>query len=195
MVKNDGGTRQLLEDDPGPPPNSSPRQPKCSPYNFQPKHDQQDQHPQPKTTIKSVFKDFTTKPIPLPIWLWNLIVIGIYLWVGYLLITFAVYTPGRNSVPVLLTPPHTTKPPHPVTAFPISQIFDTWLPIPCRDTVHNACTHPGEQHADAASVVSVNSHAKTWPTQHHLIADLANHLYRRRLRSSLSIQLLLVRYC
>ena len=60
------------------------------PYNFQPKHDQQDQHPQPKTTIKSIFKDFTTKPIPLPIWLWNLIVIGIYLWVGYLLIAFAV---------------------------------------------------------------------------------------------------------
>ncbi len=57
------------------------------PYNFQPKHDQ---HPQPKTTIKSIFTDFTTKPIPLPIWLWNLIAIGIYLWVGYLLIAFAV---------------------------------------------------------------------------------------------------------
>ena len=60
------------------------------PYNFQPKHGQKVQHPQPKTTIKTIFKDFTTKPIPLPIWLWNLIVIGIYLWVGYLLIAFAV---------------------------------------------------------------------------------------------------------
>ena len=57
------------------------------PYNFQPN---QDKHPHPKTTIKTIFKDFTTKPIPLPIWLWNLIVIGIYLWVGYLFITFAV---------------------------------------------------------------------------------------------------------
>ena len=50
----------------------------------------QDQHPQPKTTIKSIFTDFTTKPIPLPIWLWNLIVIAIYLWIGYLVISFAI---------------------------------------------------------------------------------------------------------
>ena len=60
------------------------------PYNFQPKPDQNDKHPQPKTTIRTIFTDFTTNPIPLPIWLWNLIVIGIYLWVGYLLISFAV---------------------------------------------------------------------------------------------------------
>ncbi len=50
----------------------------------------QEHRQQPKTTVKSLVKDFTTKPIPLPIWLWNLIVIGIYLWVGYILISFAV---------------------------------------------------------------------------------------------------------
>ena len=57
--------------------------------NFPPQLSQEDPL-QPKTTVKSLFTDFTTKPIPLPIWLWNLIVIGIYLWVGYLLISFAV---------------------------------------------------------------------------------------------------------
>ena len=60
------------------------------------------------------------------------------------------YTPGRNSVLVYLTPLLTTKqePPRTVTAYPISPISDTWLPIPCRGMVHYACTHPGEQHAD-----------------------------------------------
>ena len=47
-------------------------------FRFQP-DDDESQPTQPKTTIKSIFRDFTTKPIPLPIWLWNLIVIAIYL--------------------------------------------------------------------------------------------------------------------
>ncbi len=34
---------------------------------------------EPKTTMKSVFRDFVTNPIPLPVWLWNLILVFIYL--------------------------------------------------------------------------------------------------------------------
>jgi len=34
---------------------------------------------EPKTTMKSVYRDFVTNPIPLPVWLWNLIVVFIYL--------------------------------------------------------------------------------------------------------------------
>lgn len=64
------------------------RNPKFLP-NFPPKPSEEDRQ-QPKTTVKSLVTDFTTKPIPLPIWLWNPIVIGIYFWVGYLLISFAV---------------------------------------------------------------------------------------------------------
>ena len=60
------------------------------PYLFRPNNPNPDRPPSQPTTIKSLVNDFLTKPIPLPIWLWNLIVIGIYLWVLYLLIAFAV---------------------------------------------------------------------------------------------------------
>ena len=60
------------------------------PYLFRPNNPNPGRPPSQPTTIKSLVNDFLTKPIPLPIWLWNLIVVGIYLWVLYLLIAFAV---------------------------------------------------------------------------------------------------------
>ena len=59
------------------------------PLRFQPDDDER-QPTQPKTTIKSVVKDFMTKPIPLPIWMWNLIVIAIYLSVIVFVIQIAL---------------------------------------------------------------------------------------------------------
>ena len=51
------------------------------PYLFKPKPN----NPNPErpagqpTTIRSLINDFLTKPIPLPVWLWNILVIAIYL--------------------------------------------------------------------------------------------------------------------
>ena len=51
------------------------------PYFFKPKLN----NPNPErpagqlTTIRSLVNDFLTKPIPLPVWLWNILVIAIYL--------------------------------------------------------------------------------------------------------------------
>ena len=57
------------------------------PHNFSPNHDFPPNHvkqpTQPKTTTKSIITSFFTKPILLPIWLWNLLVISIYLSAGY----------------------------------------------------------------------------------------------------------------
>ena len=66
------------------------KQPKCSLTIFNPNTTNKTNTLNPKQPSKASSQDFTTKPIPLPIWIWNLIVIGIYLWVGYLLIAFAV---------------------------------------------------------------------------------------------------------
>ena len=55
---------------------------------FQPKHDKQ--RTQPKTTIKSIFTDFASKVIPLPIWLWNILVVVIHLRIGCLVISVAI---------------------------------------------------------------------------------------------------------
>ena len=50
---------------------------------------------EPKKSLKQVYKDFTTEPIPLPVWLWNVIVILIYfqlivfmLWGGLVVLAF-----------------------------------------------------------------------------------------------------------
>ena len=50
---------------------------------------------EPKKSLKQVYKDFTTIPIPLPVWLWNVIVILIYfqvivfmLWGGLVVLAF-----------------------------------------------------------------------------------------------------------
>lgn len=51
------------------------------PYFFKPKLN----NPNPErpagqpTTIRSLVNDFPTKPIPLPVWLWNILGIAIYL--------------------------------------------------------------------------------------------------------------------
>ncbi len=52
------------------------------PFNPQANRYQEDQNERPprkQSSDSSLIKDFLTKPIPLPIWLWNLIVIAIYL--------------------------------------------------------------------------------------------------------------------
>ena len=55
---------------------------------------------EPKSSFKDFYRDFTQKPIPLPIWLWNVIVVFIYfslimfmLWAG-----FAVLAVGLSVI-------------------------------------------------------------------------------------------------
>ena len=51
------------------------------PYFFKPKlNNHNPERPAGQlTTIRSLVNDFLTKPIPLPVWLWNILVIAIYL--------------------------------------------------------------------------------------------------------------------
>ena len=39
--------------------------------------------------VRSLVNDFLTKPIPLPIWLWNILVIAIYLGIILFVLQFA----------------------------------------------------------------------------------------------------------
>ena len=39
---------------------------------------------------KSLVKKFLTEPIPLPVWIWNLLVIAIYLSIGLFAIRFVI---------------------------------------------------------------------------------------------------------
>ena len=48
--------------------------------------DEDEQQHQRRSSDSSLIKDFLTKPIPLPIWLWNLIVIAIYLTLLYFVV-------------------------------------------------------------------------------------------------------------
>ena len=41
-------------------------------------------------TENSLLRDFVTKPIPLPIWLWNLLVIGLYISIGWFVIRIGI---------------------------------------------------------------------------------------------------------
>ena len=50
-----------------------------SPLSFQPDSDQDKRQPNNDSFLKNLVKDFFNKPIPLPIVLWNIIVIVIYI--------------------------------------------------------------------------------------------------------------------
>ena len=84
---------------------------------------------------KSLVKIFLTEPFPLPIWIWNLLVIGIYLSIGLFAIQIVIILVFGNLIPVLLTCPMLTmttglpfappnqKPPHPAAAPLIPSLF------------------------------------------------------------------------
>ena len=59
------------------------------PYLFRPNHPNPERTPSQPTTIRSLVNDFLTKPIPLPVWLWNILVIAIYLGVIVFVLQFA----------------------------------------------------------------------------------------------------------
>ena len=40
--------------------------------------EEEERRVEPKKSLTQMYRDFTTKPIPLPVWLWNVIVILIY---------------------------------------------------------------------------------------------------------------------
>lgn len=42
------------------------------------------------SSIKSLIRDFFTKPIPLPIWLWNIIVIIIYIQITIFIVQWSL---------------------------------------------------------------------------------------------------------
>lgn len=58
-------------------------------YIFRPNNPNPERPPSQPTTIRSLVNDFLTKPIPLPIWLWNILVIAIYLGVIVFVLQFA----------------------------------------------------------------------------------------------------------
>ena len=51
------------------------------PFNFNNK-DGDRQSTRSQKSAKSLVKKFLTEPIPLPVWIWNLLVIGIYVSIG-----------------------------------------------------------------------------------------------------------------
>ena len=61
------------------------------PYSFRYKDDIDEQSVQPnQRTENSLIRDFLTKPIPLPIWLWNLLVIILYISIGWTVIRIGI---------------------------------------------------------------------------------------------------------
>ncbi len=54
-----------------------------------PQFDSEPEQERPKTDDGSLINDFLHEPIPLPIWLWNLLVIALYLTIAFFVLKVA----------------------------------------------------------------------------------------------------------
>lgn len=59
--------------------------------------EEEERRPESKTSLKDWYREFTQKPIPLPVWLWNSIVLLLYV-----VVTLLLFWAGVAFIAVIL---------------------------------------------------------------------------------------------